>query len=682
MPRAALTPSEGRAPSRAVAAILLPAAIASLAACQADPAVFVGGPRGAAFVDEPLSSAAPIPHGTADSRDLLPGRPQGDAGQPVASTTAAIIGGTRITGARFIMAVARNGHGGEGGLCSGTVIGDYAVLTAKHCVFAEVSAGRWDAVPPADLVVIVGHDVNEPAGIERVIQVQEVRTTVGSDVDADVENGNDLAVLLLTEAIGEPARRFATDGPLRGDGVTIFGFGRTMPGAAVSGDSGRKFRGTARVNAVAARLFETTGDSWTCQGDSGGPAIASDNAIVGVISFGARDCNVSNSYYTRVAPHAPLIRDALRWTPPCDPSPEICDGQDNDCNGRIDEGCTALGVACRRSDECAMGTCEDVAAGRVCVRACDPTEGIPRCPFGFYCEVTGCGSGRCVAGVEGGLGDGELCAADGDCFSLHCGSVDGGAGDGEPGTESRCGRACASAGAACPDGQVCESGTDDCGTCLPVEYSRQPRPFGTVCDGVAQCAGGLCEGGRCTQACDDGSPCPAGSHCRAAVCVDGELGGLGQSCSTDDDCAAANPECLDIDGDRRCSRACDGHGSCGLGFACGPTTTGDRCVPPGSALGEACGANGDCRTGVCANVCTRVCDAERACPTGYECIPAGAVNGCFVPATPKATDRGGCAITAGGVASASEDPASSFHWLALAAMAAFRRRLRRAAVPS
>lgn len=555
---------------------------------------------------------------------------------PIEGLQTGIINGSTTTGQPWTVAVYNSGRSGTGGLCSGTLIGDYAVLTAKHCVFQEQPSGGWAAVPPSELLIIVGTDIQTAGGIAQTSNVYEVRSTPGVYTDADLESGSDLAVILLPAPFVDVAPQTAArSSPSVGVPATIVGFGRNDPG---TDDSGVKYIGDTAIAEVGSRLIRAAGRSWTCQGDSGGPLLVG-STVHGVTSFGVGGCGArSLHYFTNVASHTALIDDALAWRPPCDAEPERCDGVDNDCNGLIDEGCTALGEACTAATDCGDGRCEDLGAGRVCVRTCDPRSAVPRCPFGFHCEATGCGEGACIEGGEGPRADGDECTSAADCDSRRCIDVAG---------TMRCSRQCDPSAGDCGIGNLCETASG-CGDCVPVELSTSPRPFGSPCDVDAQCSDFDCTVGEgaapafCTRSCGATSLCPGGYHCRSERCVAGDLAGLGEGCTTVEDCDRL--DCVEVDGDRFCAGECGA--ACVEGFECTPTAEGERCVPGGSALGEPCAAGSECRTGICAGTCTRICD-DTPCPTGFDCRPAGAVSGCFPAAEPPA-ESGGCTASGSG----------------------------------
>ena len=183
-----------------------------------------------------------------------------------------------------------------------------------------------------------------------------------------------------------------------------------------------------------------------------------------------------------------------KWGPCSAPRPEteVCDGRDNDCNGRIDDG-----NICPTGRVCHQGACRGVCRGN-------------ECPRGL----------KCVDGV---------CVGD-PCAGLKCAS-------GKVCQAGRCVDACANV--TCPKGQACFKGScvrDDCYLrgCPAGQRCVDEKCVGDPCQGVGCSNGEFCRDGKCVPTCV-GVTCTAGEKCRDGRCLADPCAGTscpaGQACS-------------------------------------------------------------------------------------------------------------------------------------------------------
>lgn len=155
---------------------------------------------------------------------------------------------------------------------------------------------------------------------------------------------------------------------------------------------------------------------------------------------------------------------------------------------------------------------------------------------------------------------------------------------------------------------------------------------------------------------------------------------FGESCEQSAECV--DDLCVIISGKGMCSKLCDpGSPVCPDRHQCqaiDQTGTRGACVPrPPLSLGEACTANEECASSLCAgvggaNVCSRFCEPDKGCETNFQCVSAGGDQHICVPGAPQS--GGGCAVDSGAT---SAPLASLLFALALFALFTLRTRLQR-----
>jgi hypothetical protein len=313
----------------------------------------------------------------------------------------------------------------------------------------------------------------------------------------------------------------------------------------------------------------------------------------------------------------------------CNPDePDICNGNDDDCDGETDEG-GASTPACA-TGVCVRGVCRPDCMPEVCNGVDDDCD--DRIDNGLDVDMDGDGAPACDFANP----------AQQDCNDRN-NEVFPTANERCNGVDDDCDRT-TSDDLGCTDGRRCVVAE---GEVMPGCFALGDcRAFPSACGMGTVCS----DAGTCvpSMGCAPNTRCSETAYCNAAeMCV--PLLEIGQNCQRDVQCASGrcyDNGALGIDGaatggTRVCGAPCCADADCaglGAGLECYAPGTGARsCLPlaliPGGAPPEACSTNADCPGGACrilstsAGLATLACGGagdDGACGRAADCPPFNA----------------------------------------------------------
>jgi secreted trypsin-like serine protease len=338
--------------------------------------------------------------------------PTGD----VASSRAPIINGTLSDAsddsAIWLGILSKDGY--LQGSCSGTLIADNLVLTARHCTASTQEGGiacSKAGAPVSGGKVLSNYDATNLAVIvgPKMKQTADAWGTVIVDNAAGNLCDNDIALVVLDRHITSATiARIRLDAPpVKGATMRAVGWGITNKSSG--GMTSRRMRrtgipivavGPAVHNGAIGPNEFGVGES-ICSGDSGGPAFdETTGAVIGVVSRGGNgapyDPNTdpewtpcvdqtgyeTSNLYTRTDTFRDLILSAFAQA-----------GSEPWVEGGPDPRLAKAGQACDGADACRSGLCAEVNGASQCVDPCDATSNA--CGRGYACRPAGAASG-CV----------------------------------------------------------------------------------------------------------------------------------------------------------------------------------------------------------------------------------------------------------------------------------------------
>ena len=481
-----------------------------------------------------------------------------------------------------------------------------------------------------------------------------VRARVANELRSKAEGLRDLRIMgqrhdVRTFVVGfGPGTAFATelDGMARAGGTAVNAAGRIdlMNGTAYQAND------PAGLVAALGAAIGNAGGQELCDGEDNDCDGRTDEGFANL----GRACNVGQGACGRdgTVQCAPDGQGTICSARPGDAAAELCNGRDDDCDGRVDEGainrCGECGAepaeACNgRDDDCDgaidEGTVNDCGAcGRLPIEVCNgqdddcdgrTDEGVQNACGAcgaVAVEVCNCQDDDCDLTIDEGLNC-PVC----DCVPVLTETCDGTDDDCDGRIDEGSFNACGQCGVV-PE-EICNGLDDDCDGNQDEDYPERGQPCGEplgVCtQGTFRCVDGrlACGGGTAPSQeicdtldndCDGRADEDAENACgwcgppRIEVCdnIDNDCDG------TDDVASAAGPLCRDINAciNGECAPPCE-NGECFGGRVC---VTG-HCVT--TCRNTECPDGWVCQDGQCDDPCVGIqCPTATYCTLGH-CVP-------------------------------------------------------------